>query len=50
LVCCAEPGLHLRVLARLARILRPPAVLQRLRAAASPREVLAAIRDCERLQ
>jgi len=49
LVCCVEPGLHLRVLARLARILRVSAVLQRLRTAASPLEVLAVIRDCERL-
>jgi PTS system nitrogen regulatory IIA component len=49
LVCCVEPGLHLRVLARLARILRGRGVLQRLRAAVSPSDLVAVIHDCERV-
>jgi PTS system nitrogen regulatory IIA component len=48
LVCCTEPDTHLRVLARLARLLRLPEFLGALRAAESPPEVQAVIQEGER--
>jgi PTS system nitrogen regulatory IIA component len=47
LVCCLEADTHLRVLARLARLLRLPGFLDALRAADSPAETLANIRASE---
>jgi len=38
LVCCHEDGMHLRVLARLARILRQPGVLDELRQASAAQD------------
>jgi PTS system nitrogen regulatory IIA component len=47
LVCCLEADTHLRVLARLARLLRLPEFLGTLRTAASPPETLAVQREGE---
>jgi PTS system nitrogen regulatory IIA component len=47
LVCCAEPDTHLAVLARLARLLRQSEFLDALRAARSPADTLAVIREGE---
>ncbi len=47
LVCCMETDTHIRVLARLARLLRQPAFLDALRTAASPPETFAVIREGE---
>jgi PTS system nitrogen regulatory IIA component len=47
LVCCAEPDTHLGVLARLTRLLRLADFLGALRAAESPADTLAVIREGE---
>jgi nitrogen PTS system EIIA component len=47
LVCCTEADMHLRVLARLARLLRLPDFLGVLRTAESPAETVAVIREGE---
>jgi PTS system nitrogen regulatory IIA component len=47
LVCCLEADTHIRVLARLARLLRLPEFLGALRTATSPPETLAVIREGE---
>jgi PTS system nitrogen regulatory IIA component len=48
LVCCTDDALHLRVLARLARLLRQPGLLDRLREDIAPSEVLELIESAER--
>jgi PTS system nitrogen regulatory IIA component len=48
LVCCRDARTHLQVLARLSRLLRRPAFLDELRAAATPAEALRVIEAHER--
>jgi len=48
LVCCNDDALHLRLLARLARLLRQPGLLDAIREAVTPADVLAIIEDAER--
>jgi PTS system nitrogen regulatory IIA component len=48
LVCCTDDALHLRTLARLARLLRTPGLLDALRAAETPAEAWGLIDSAER--
>jgi PTS system nitrogen regulatory IIA component len=48
LVCCRDQKTHLRVLARLSRLLLRPEFLDDLRAAETPAEALAVIREAEK--
>jgi PTS system nitrogen regulatory IIA component len=48
LICCTDDAQHLRVLARLALLLRQELVRQELRSAQSPAEVLAVLENAER--
>lgn len=48
LVCCTDDSLHLRILARLARLLRLPGLLDSLRTAETPAEAWGLIDSAER--
>jgi len=47
LVCCRDDRTHLRVLARLTRLIQRPGFLDNLRAAETPAEAFAKVRDTE---